>query len=193
MARDTSTEKMRVLWNLRKYRYPPSDPANRFERFLVVLEFWPEIRNSRCARRVRHERLSLTLETPKMENVIKTQLFEELFIVDEADIFYWLAIEQTWIAQLLLNLERRCHIQRFAGLTENIVPQFDNKKFFRHFRVSPEIFELIMNSIVHLSQMILHGPVGQNPYCPKKASSVFMVHGKSGNVKRSEQHIFLTL
>ena len=27
------------------------------------------------------------------------------------------------------------------------------------------------------------------PYCPKKASSVFMVHGKSGNVKRSEQHI----
>ena len=110
------------------------------ERFLVVLEFWPEIRNSRCVRMVRHERLSLTLETPNMENVIKTQLYEELFIVVEADIFYWLVIEQTWIAQLLLNLERSCHIPRFAGFTENIVPQFDNKKFLRHFRVSPESF-----------------------------------------------------
>ena len=26
------------------------------------------------------------------------------------------AIEQTWIAQLFLNLERRCHIPRFAGM-----------------------------------------------------------------------------
>ena len=77
-----------------------------------------------------------------MENVIKTQLYEELFIVDEADIFYWLAIEQTWIAQLLLNLERRRHIPRLGGFTENIVPQFDNKQFQRNFRVSPEIFEL---------------------------------------------------
>ena len=163
------------------------------ERFLVALDFWPEIRNSRCARRVRHERLSLTLETPKMENVIRTQLYEELFIVDEADIFYWLAVEQTWMAQLLLNLERRCHIPRLGGFSENIVPQFDNKQFLRHFLVSPEIFELIMNSIVHsitdniawycMARRVRTHTAG------KKASSVFIVYGKLGNVKRSEQHI----
>jgi hypothetical protein len=45
------------------------------------------------------------------------------------------------------------------------VPQFNNKQFLRHFRLSLEIFDIIMIS----SQMMVGGPEGQNQYCPKKS------------------------
>ena len=125
-----------------------------------------------------------------MENVIKTQLYEELIIVDEADIFYWLAIEQTWIAQLLLNLERRRHIPRLGGFTENIVPQFDNKQFLRHFRVSPEIFELIMNSIVHSITDDIAWPGGSEPILPEKKLLVFLWYMANQETLREVSNTF---
>lgn len=89
------------------------------------------------------------LRLSKIEEVIKSQFNEDLFIEDETDIFIFLAIKQTWIIQILLNLERRRYIPRLKGFSENIVPQFDSKQFLRHFRLSSEMFDLIMNSIVH--------------------------------------------
>uniref|UniRef100_A0A8W8MT86 DDE Tnp4 domain-containing protein n=1 Tax=Magallana gigas TaxID=29159 RepID=A0A8W8MT86_MAGGI len=69
-----------------------------------------------------------------MEEVIKAQLNEDLFIEDETDIFIFIAMEQTWIMQIILNLERRRYNPRLEGFSENIVPQFDSKQFLRHFR-----------------------------------------------------------
>lgn len=83
-----------------------------------------------------------------MEKVKKAQLNEDLFLEDETIIFIFLAIEQTWIIQIFLNLERRRNISRLEVFSENIVPQLDSNQFLRYFKVSIEFFYVIMNSIV---------------------------------------------
>jgi hypothetical protein len=56
-----------------------------------------------------------------MENVIKkAQLYEDLFIEDETDILFLLVIEQTWITQILFNLEQRRHIPRQKTLCHSL-------------------------------------------------------------------------
>ncbi|XP_056016608.1 uncharacterized protein LOC125677829 [Ostrea edulis] len=108
-----------------------------------------------------------------MENVIKAQLYEDLFIEDETDILFLLAVKQTWIIQILLNLERR-YIPRLGGFSENIVPQFDSKQCRRHFRVSPEIYEIILNSVVDSITDDNAWPGGSEPIPPNKKLLVFL-------------------
>lgn len=74
--------------------------------------FVHEIRNSFGAHRVAQEKRDSSYSpyssySPKMESVIKTQLCEDLFIAEEAEILVLVAIEQTWITQMLLNIERQ--------------------------------------------------------------------------------------
>ena len=98
-----------------------------------------------------------------MENVIKTELYEELFIVDEADIFYWLAIEQTSAAISKASARERSPTGQKKMTSDDFHRCYCMARWVR----------------THTAR--------------EKGSSVFMVHGKSGNVKRSEQRVFLTL
>lgn len=80
----------------------------------------------------------LTIKTLLNRKVIKAQL-NNLSIEDETDIFIFLAIEQTWITTILLNLEQRHFIPRLGGFSENTVSQFYSNQFLRHFKVSPKV------------------------------------------------------
>jgi hypothetical protein len=83
-------------------------------------------------------------------------------------------IEQTWITQSLFNLEQRRYIPRLGGFSENIVPQFNNKQFLRHFCVSPDIFDIIMNSVVHSITDDGGWPDGSEPVLPEKKHLVLL-------------------
>ena len=54
------------------------------------------------------------------------------------------------------------------------MPQFDSKQFLRHFRVSPETFDVIMNSIVHSITDDIAWPGGSKPILPGKKLLVFL-------------------
>ncbi|XP_034317149.2 uncharacterized protein [Magallana gigas] len=125
-----------------------------------------------------------------MEEVIKAQLNEDLFIEDETDIFIFIAMEQTWIMQIILNLERRRYNPRLEGFSENIVPQFDSKQFLRHFRVNPEIFYLIMNSIVHSLTDDNAWPGGVEPILPEKKLLVFLWYMANQETLREVSNTF---
>ncbi|XP_055999081.1 uncharacterized protein LOC130047721 [Ostrea edulis] len=124
-----------------------------------------------------------------MENVIKAQLYEDLFIEDETDILFLLAVKQTWIIQILLNLERR-YIPRLGGFSENIVPQFDSKQFRRHFRVSPEIYEIILNSVVDSITDDNAWPGGSEPIPPNKKLLVFLWYMANQETLREVSNTF---
>lgn len=89
------------------------------------------------------------------------------------DIF--LAIEQTWIIQILFNLERRRY-QDLKAFWKTLCHSLTASNFFRHFRVSPEFFYLIMNSIVPSLSDDNAWPRCGGPILPKKKklSSVFL-------------------
>ena len=126
-----------------------------------------------------------------MENVIKkAQLYEDLFIEDETDSLFLLVIEQTWITQILFNLEQRRYIPRLGGFSENIVPQFNNKQFLRHFRVSPEIFYIIMNSVVHSIADDGAWPGGSEPILPEKKLLVFLWYMANQETLREVSNTF---
>lgn len=108
-----------------------------------------------------------------MEYVDK-QIIQELIISDENE-YETLLIKQTWAFHLLalvLNQER-CHIPRLGGFSEDIVPQLNNKQFLRHFRVSPEIFIIVLNSIIH-SLDDNPWPGGSEPILPEKQLLIFL-------------------
>lgn len=108
-----------------------------------------------------------------MEYVDK-QIIQELIISDENE-YETLLIKQTWsyhLLALVLNQER-CHISRLGGFSEDIVPQLNNKQFLRHFRVSLEIFIIVLNSIIH-SLDDNPWPGGSEPILPEKQLLVFL-------------------
>lgn len=103
-----------------------------------------------------------------MEYVDK-QIIQELIISDENE-YETLLIKQTWsfhLLTLVLNQEH-CNIPRLGGFSEDIVPQF-----LRHFRVSPEIFIIVLNSIIR-SLDDNPWPGGSEPILPEKQLLIFL-------------------
>ena len=157
---------------------------------MSVLSSYSRLRNSRCARRVRHERLNLTLETPKMENIIKTQLYE-LDIVDCGYILlacYRAELDRPTsfkpIARAAASYSKtwRFHGKHYATVWQQAI--------LRHFRVSPEIFELIMNSIVHSITDDIAWPGGSEPILPEKKLLVFLWYMANQETLREVSNTF---
>lgn len=122
---------------------------------------------------------------------IDKQIIQELIISDENE-YETLLIKQTWsyhLLALVLNQER-CHIPRLGGFSEDIVPQLNNKQFLRHFRVSPEIFIIVLNSIIH-SLDDNPWPGGSEPILPEKQLLIFLwyILSKPGILARGGEYV----
>lgn len=108
-----------------------------------------------------------------MENVHK-YIIQELVISDENEYETLLAKQSMSIHVLALFLnQKRSHIPRLFGFSEVIVPEFNSKQFLRHFRVSTEIFNIILIRVVNLLDENLW-PGGSEPISPEKQLLIFL-------------------
>lgn len=102
----------------------------------------------------------------KMENVYK-HIIHELFISDECETLLVKQSMSKHVFTLFLN-EKRCRIPKLIGFSEVIIVPELNKQLLRYFRMSPGIFNLIYNEILHVCAENLELG-GSEPVVPKNS------------------------